>query len=171
LKDPLQIVIIKGVGSGIGALIIAAFAKELVWDTSSIILSLLLGFFAYGLSIYFYVMAQRHLGAARTSSYYAVAPFIGVGISFIVFSETLTTDFIIASAVMILGTYLAVVERHVHEHVHKFKEHEHRHNHGDGHHNHTHSFLVEGEHSHPHAHDEIVHTHEHTPDLHHSHEH
>jgi drug/metabolite transporter (DMT)-like permease len=171
LKDPLQVVIIKGLGSGTGALIISALAGELVWDASSIMLSLLLGFFAYGLSIYFYVTAQRELGAARTSAYYAVAPFIGVGISLIVFSETITGSFIAASAVMILGTYLAIAERHAHQHQHKYMEHEHRHNHSDGHHNHTHPSQVEGEHSHHHLHDEIAHTHEHTPDVHHSHAH
>jgi drug/metabolite transporter (DMT)-like permease len=171
LKDPLQVVIIKGFGSGIGALIIAGLARELLWDTPYIMLSLLLGFFAYGLSIYFYVTAQRHLGAARTSAYYAVAPFIGVGISFIAFSDTITIYFLIASVVMIIGTYFAVVERHAHEHVHKLLEHEHKHNHSDGHHNHIHPYTVKGEHSHAHEHDEIVHTHEHTPDIHHPHTH
>ena len=32
---------------------------------------------AYGLSIHFYIMAQKDLGAAKTSAYYSVAPFIG----------------------------------------------------------------------------------------------
>jgi hypothetical protein len=81
------------------------------------------------------------IGAARTSAYYAIAPFIGVGISLIVFSVIITISFIIASAVMILGTYLAVAEKHVHEHIHKHMEHEHRHNHSDEHHNHSHLFC------------------------------
>ena len=76
IKDPLQIVIIKGLGSGLGALIIAFSAQQVFWNTSYIALALILGFFAYGMSILFYVSAQRHLGAARTSAYYAVAPFI-----------------------------------------------------------------------------------------------
>lgn len=171
LKDPLQVVIIKGFGSGIGALIIAALAREMLWDTVYIILSLLLGFLAYGLSIFLYVSAQRHLGAARTSAYYAVSPFVGVGISFIIFSEPITIYFIIALIIMIIGTYFAVVEKHSHEHIHKSIEHEHRHNHSDEHHNHTHPFAVGGEHSHLHIDDVIVHEHEHTPDMHHSHFH
>lgn len=171
LKDPLQVVIIKGFGSGIGALIIAVFARELLWNITYILLALLLGFFAYGLSIFFYVTAQRELGAARTSTYYAVAPFIGVGISFIALSEPVTVSFVLAAIVMIIGTYFVVVEKHSHNHVHKYMEHEHRHNHSDGHHNHKHPYAAKGEHSHPHAHEELVHTHEHTPDIHHSHEH
>lgn len=171
LKDPLQVVIIKGLGSGFGALIIAAFTGEISWNAPYILLSLLLGFFAYGLSIFFYVSAQRNLGAARTSAYYAVAPFIGVGISFIAFSQPLTLSFVIATFIMIGGTYFAVVEKHDHAHRHTLLEHEHRHNHSDGHHNHTHTVSILGEHSHFHSHDETVHTHKHTPDLHHMHEH
>lgn len=171
LKDPLQVVIIKGLGSGFGALAITGFAGELHWNTSYILLSLLLGFFAYGLSIFFYVTAQRSLGAARTSAYYAVAPFIGVGISFIAFSEPLTTSFLLATIIMLAGAYFAVVEKHIHVHRHNFATHEHRHNHSDDHHSHTHTFTVAGEHSHQHIHEEITHNHKHTPDLHHTHEH
>jgi drug/metabolite transporter (DMT)-like permease len=171
LKDPLQVVIIKGLGSGFGALIIAVLADEIAWNASYVLLSLLLGFFAYGLSIFFYVTAQRTLGAARTSAYYAIAPFIGVGISFIAFSEPLTIPYIIATVVMLAGTYFAVVEMHEHEHRHVLIAHTHRHNHADYHHNHTHHSTVHGEHSHSHIHDESIHIHKHTPDLHHIHEH
>ncbi|HYE81722.1 MAG TPA: EamA family transporter [Clostridia bacterium] len=171
LKDPVQIVIIKGFGSGICALIIAVSAKEIFPDAADILLALLLGLFAYGMSILFYVTAQRQLGAARTSTYYAVAPFIGVGISYIVFSEPVTMKFIAATAVMLTGTYFALEERHGHQHCHEAIEHEHRHNHSDGHHNHIHQAPVYGEHSHLHLHDEIVHVHEHMPDIHHAHQH
>lgn len=171
LKDPLQVVIIKGIGSGIGALLIAISAREILWNARYIFLSLLLGFFAYGLSIFFYVRAQRQLGAARTSAYYAVAPFIGVAISFIAFNEAITFSFIGATIVMLIGTYLAIIESHEHEHKHIFIEHEHRHNHSDGHHNHSHEMIINGEHTHNHSHEEIVHKHKHTPDIHHAHEH
>ena len=48
-------------------------------------MAMLLGFVSYGLSVYCYVYAQRSRGAARTSAYYAIAPFVGVGISFLMF--------------------------------------------------------------------------------------
>jgi drug/metabolite transporter (DMT)-like permease len=171
IKDPLQVVIIKGLGSGTGALIIAAYANELVWNVAFIVPALLLGFFAYGLSIFFYVTAQRSLGAARTSAYYAVAPFIGVLLSFFLFDEQITVTLVIASLIMIAGTYFAVAERHEHQHTHYVLEHEHRHSHSDGHHNHLHEEDIKKEHSHLHIHEEVLHAHDHTPDTHHLHQH
>jgi drug/metabolite transporter (DMT)-like permease len=171
IKDPLQIVMIKGIGSGLGALIITFSAHQIIWNPLFISMALLLGFFAYGMSIFFYVTAQRSLGAARTSAYYAVAPFIGVGISFVVFHEPLTVTFLAASIVMVLGTYLTIFERHGHKHIHAIIGHEHRHNHSDGHHNHIHEIVTQGEHTHLHNHEKIVHSHQHTPDTHHTHEH
>lgn len=171
IKDPLQVVVIKGFGAGFVALAISVFYKSIQLDIFYIVLSLVLGFFAYGMSIFFYVRAQRNLGAARTSAYYAIAPFIGVLISYIIFKESITIKFVIAFIIMLAGTYLAVAEKHVHKHMHQNIEHEHRHNHSDGHHNHTHIEKAIGEHSHLHKHEEIIHIHEHTPDLHHSHKH
>lgn len=171
LKSPLQIVVIKGFASGLGSLLIAFALKEYTNTISYIVLALLLGFFAYGLSIYFYIMAQRELGAARTSTYYAIAPFIGVALSFIIFKQSITFSFMIALILMIFGAYFAAIEKHQHYHIHNYIEHEHRHNHKDEHHTHVHDFPVDGEHSHPHVHDEYVHSHSHTPDLHHNHTH
>lgn len=171
IKDPLQVVIIKGLGSGTGALVIAAYANELVWNFRLILPALLLGFFAYGLSIFLYVTAQRSLGAARTSAYYAISPFIGVLLSFFLFDEPITTAFIAASIFMVIGTYFTVAEKHGHQHIHRLLEHEHRHNHSEIHHNHSHEDNSKKEHSHLHVHIEMIHSHEHTPDIHHRHQH
>ena len=170
IKDPLQIVVIKGFGSGFGALIIAIAIKEYSFNALYITYALLLGFFAYGLSIYFYILAQRDLGAVRTAAFYAVAPFIGVILSFILFSQKITTSFVVALVIMVFGTYFAAVEKHKHVHTHEVIEHEHRHNHWDGHHDHIHEYPVE-EHSHLHQHQQKTHKHHHTPDLHHNHSH
>lgn len=107
VKDPLEIVIIKGFGSGVGSLIIAFVIKETAMNMFYIMGTLLLGFVAYGLSIYLYVYAQRYLGAAKTSTYYAIAPFIGVVLSFLMLFEIPTISFIIALLIMIVGTYFA----------------------------------------------------------------
>jgi drug/metabolite transporter (DMT)-like permease len=112
VKDPLEIVVIKGICSGIGSLLIALILGEQTNNVPYIIAALLLGFFAYGLSIFFYIYAQRDLGAARTSAYYAIAPFIGVGLSLIIFREIPTFSFIIALVIMIIGTYFASTEEH-----------------------------------------------------------
>ncbi|MEQ8237525.1 MAG: EamA family transporter, partial [Syntrophomonadaceae bacterium] len=134
LKDPLQIVVIKGLGSGLGALLITWAMHAFIWDSLYIVMALLLGFVAYGLSIFFYVSAQRELGAARTSTYYAAAPFIGVLFSWIILRESLTASFALALVLMLIGTYFAVSEHHGHSHMHPEMTHEHRHNHEDGHH-------------------------------------
>lgn len=106
-KDPLEIVVIKGFGSGIGSLIIALIIGETPKASVYIVFALLLGFVAYGLSILFYIYAQRHLGAAKTSAFYALAPFIGVFFSLIIFREIPTVSFIAAFIIMTAGTYLA----------------------------------------------------------------
>ena len=67
-KDPLQIVLLKGIFSGIGSLMIGLCIGERIKAFWSIAAVLGVGFVAYGLSIYFYVYAQRLLGAARTSA-------------------------------------------------------------------------------------------------------
>lgn len=106
-KDPAQIVILKGFGSGIGSLLVSVFIKAAFPELKYILFALVLGFFAYGLSIYLYVHAQRHLGAARTSAYYAVGPFIGVLFSFFIFREIPGPLFWIALLFMAIGAYLA----------------------------------------------------------------
>jgi thiol:disulfide interchange protein len=145
--------------------------KEYSRNVTYIALALLLGFVAYGLSIFFYIKAQRELGAARTSAFYAAAPFIGVLISWIILQEGITKSFLIALIIMLVGTYFAVSENHKHSHTHTKEVHEHKHNHNDGHHTHIHEHEVAAEHSHEHAHEAVEHKHTHLPDLHHRHFH
>lgn len=109
-KNPLQIVVIKGFGSGLGSLAIALFLGEKVADVWYMIGALLLGFVAYGLSIFCYIYAQRDLGAAKTSTYYAVAPFIGTALSLLIFREMPSVTFMIALVIMMVGTYFASTE-------------------------------------------------------------
>ena len=106
-KNPLQIVIIKGFGSGIGSLLLSLLIGERYFQLRYILLAMLLGFVAYGLSISFYIYAQRDLGAARTSTYYAISPFIGVALSLLIFREIPSLTFVIALVIMLIGTWLA----------------------------------------------------------------
>ena len=109
-KNPLEIVVIKGFGSGFGAMAIAFATGESLPSFVYILMALLLGFVAYGLSIYFYIYAQRDLGAAKTSTYYAVAPFVGAGLSLIIFRQLPSVTFIVALVIMAVGTYFASTE-------------------------------------------------------------
>ena len=106
-KDPMQLVVIKGLGSGLGSLIIGLVLGEKISAVWSVFAVLGVGFVAYGLSIFFYVYAQRSLGAARTSAYYAIAPFIGALLSLIIFAEIPKYTFIIALVLMAIGAYLS----------------------------------------------------------------
>ncbi len=106
-KNPLQIVTVKGIFSGLGSLACGIVIGERYFQPIYILLAMLLGFVAYGLSIFFYIYAQRTLGAAKTSAYYAVAPFIGAALSFLIFHEMPSGIFLAALLLMLLGTYLA----------------------------------------------------------------
>ena len=100
-------IMLKGIFSGIGSVIIGLSIGERTTFWGSIMLVMLLGFVAYGLSIYFYVYAQRLLGAARTSAYYAVAPFIAAILSLIVFREFPDITYFTALGLMIVGAWLS----------------------------------------------------------------
>ena len=100
-KDPMEIVLLKGLFSGAGSLITGLCIGERVALWSDVPAALALGFVAYGLSIFFYVYAQRKLGAARTSTFYALA----------LFREKPGYAFPAALALMALGTWLSACEK------------------------------------------------------------
>ena len=106
-SDPLEIVVLKGFGSGLGSLAIAFVVGEQLPPLRLILCALLLGFVSYGLSIFFYVYAQRKLRAAKTSAYYAISPFIGVLLSLLIFQEMPSLSFWAALLIMALGAYFA----------------------------------------------------------------
>jgi drug/metabolite transporter (DMT)-like permease len=173
-KDPVEIVMVKGFGSGFTALVLALVTVNIpAFYPLQMSGALALGFVSYGLSIFFYVKAQRGLGAARTSMYYAASPFMGVLLSILLLGEFPDAAFWIGAVLMAAGVILAVKEKHVHRHVHAMEVHTHLHTHDDGHHGHTHGPGMEtaGAHTHEHVHPETAHSHAHTPDIHHRHIH
>lgn len=129
------------------------------------------GAMGYGLSLRLYLLAQRRIGAGRTASVFALAPFIGAAVGLVLVPSQL--DWRTAAAALLFGggVLLHLAERHAHAHRHEAAEHEHAHRHDDGHHAHRHGEPVLGEHSHPHAHEALEHTHEHGQDVHHGHSH
>ena len=160
-KSTYQIVMLKGLCSGLGALVIALIKRESFPGIGYIAIALALGFVAYGLSIFMYVRAQNVLGAAKTSAYYAVNPLIGALLAFVFLSESLSWMYMIALIVMVIGSALVVVDtfirQHDHEHQHTFT-----HTHGGSTHTHTvrHShvhkhYLTEEKHRHRHSIEEL----------------
>ena len=123
-KSTYQIVTIKGIGSGTGSLIVAALLGERIPPAKYLLPALVLGFVAYGLSIFTYIRAQKELGAAKTSAYYAVAPFIAAFLSFVFLHEKLTVVYLAAFLVMFVGTALLTADTLAHYHSH---QHQHMH--------------------------------------------
>ena len=155
-KSTHQIVTIKGFFSGTGSLIVAIVLGEKFPEIQYILLALVLGFVAYGLSIFAYIKAQKTLGAAKTSAFYAVAPFIGAFLSFVLLKEPLTANYIIALLIMIIGTAFAVFDTLFHEHTH-----EHTHTFTHAHDGNAHTHTVTHSHAHNHFANEKKHTHKH----------
>lgn len=159
-KSSVQITTIKGIFSGLGSLIVALILGEKIPGVLWIAAVLLLGFVAYGLSINFYIRAQKDLGAAKTSAYYSIAPFLGVLFGMLMLGERPAIQFYLGLSIMVIATVLMVRDtislQHTHEHTHI---HCHEHCHGDLVHIHEHSHT----HTHPHIHegDESIHIHIH----------
>src|SRR3989338_9775610 len=124
-----------------------------------------------GLSLRFYLLAQRAFGAARTGSVFAFAPFIGAALAIALGDRSGSWAMAVGGALMALGVVLHLAESHGHEHQHEAVKHEHAHSHDDGHHNHTHAQMPAGTHSHLHLHEPLAHLHPHVPDVHHRNEH
>ena len=156
-KSTYEIVVLKGIFSGLGSFVIALLRHESLPRLPYIAAALALGFVAYGLSIFLYVRAQSVLGAAKTSAYYSVAPFIGAFLSFLLLRENLSWLYLAALMVMLGGTALVVVDtlkrKHTHLHAHTFT-HTHdgsTHTHAIIHvHDHGH-YLTEDKHGHRHS--------------------
>ena len=107
-KNVYSVVTIKGIFSGLGSLIVALVLKEQFPNFIYIVLAMILGFIAYGLSIFFYILAQGEIGASKTSAYYSVAPFIGALLSFIILKESLSITYFIGLLIMIIGTIIVI---------------------------------------------------------------
>jgi drug/metabolite transporter (DMT)-like permease len=170
-KDPLIIVIIKGLGAGSFSLILAIAIGNKFPAWKVVLGASVLGSLSYGASIVLFIRAMRGLGAARTSALFSTAPIAGIVLSLLLFQEFPSWLFLVALPFMLIGTLFLVNEQHEHYHIHKMIVHEHSHVHDDSHHQHDHIDNNVQNHSHIHKHEELTHSHQHMPDLHHRHTH
>jgi drug/metabolite transporter (DMT)-like permease len=173
--DPVQIAMLKGLVAGSVNTAIAFLLGASLPAAPRVAGALTLGFFSYGVSLVFFVLALRHLGTARTGAYFSTAPFVGAVLSLAMFRERPTPLFIVAAALMAVGVSLHLTERHAHEHEHAASDHDHAHVH-DAHHQHAHSaddppVTDPAPHKHRHRHARMTHSHPHYPDIHHRHAH
>jgi drug/metabolite transporter (DMT)-like permease len=172
-KNPLTIVTIKGLGAGTFSLLLSLVLGKPLPALGPLLLALLLGFISYGMSIMLFIFAMRGLGAARTSTLFGSAPFIGMLVSIPLLHEVPQGLFYVAIPLMLMGAWLMLSEGHRHSHYHLPEGHEHSHTHPDPHHEHRHANQADfvGEHSHWHQHTLLEHEHPHAPDIHHRHMH
>jgi drug/metabolite transporter (DMT)-like permease len=171
LSDPFQIVAIKGFVAGVTNVGLALIAGIVVPPVQAILMSLLVGFLGYGVSLALFVVALRDLGTARSGAYFSTAPFLGALIAVLLLGDPVTVPLAMAGGLMAIGVWLHITERHAHAHIHKAMEHSHVHVHDDGHHGHDHDIPPDGPHVHKHRHEPTRHAHPHYPDAHHCHEH
>ena len=168
-REPLEVILVKaGLGAAITSIAALAWGESLPTLRAAAVL-LACGATGYGISLRLYLLAQRRIGAGRTGSVFALAPFVGAALAWLLGDRSAGPWTLGAVTLFGVGVYLHVTERHAHPHIHPHLEHDHVHRHDDGHHDHAHVPAVRGEHAHPHQHGPLEHEHDHAPDLHHDH--
>jgi len=171
LTDATWIAAVKGWTSGTVNLGLAFSLGAAMPALPQLAGALVVGVLAYGVSLALFIVGLRHLGTARTGAYFSVAPFFGAVLA-VLMGESVTPALLVAGALMALGVWLHLTERHEHAHFHREMTHDHEHVH-DEHHQHAHDFEVApgAKHGHSHRHEPLTHAHPHFPDAHHRHPH
>lgn len=171
LTDATWLAAVKGAVAGPVNLGLAVLLGSQLPSLASVGAAMVVGFFAYGVSLVLFIVAMRHVGTARAGAYFSIAPFFGALLA-VTLGAAVTPPLVAAAALMAVGVWLHLTERHEHEHLHEELEHDHWHVH-DEHHQHEHDDPVSAgvRHRHSHTHAPLRHTHEHYPDVHHRHGH
>jgi drug/metabolite transporter (DMT)-like permease len=170
--DALAVAGTKGVAAGLCSLAIAAVLREPLPAPGPFAAALAVGLIGYGVSVAWFVAAQRDLGTARTAAYFGAAPLIGAFAALAFGAHPNLPAFAVATALIAFGIGLHATERHRHGHRHEPLAHAHDHEH-DEHHRHAHDGMgsAAAPHRHEHRHEVLAHAHPHAPDLHHRHDH
>jgi len=169
--DAPRVVLWKGALGACLSAMLAWLARESLSSGVAVGALIACGAAGYGVSLRLYLLAQRRIGAARTGSIFAVAPFVGSLAAWAMGERGGEGVTLAAGAMFAFAVYLHLTEQHEHLHDHEAMEHEHAHRHDDGHHDHVHDGHPEGEHAHRHRHPPGAHAHPHAPDAHHRHQH
>jgi drug/metabolite transporter (DMT)-like permease len=108
--DAFSTAALKGVAAGVVNVLLALTTGAHLPPMPSLLAALALGFVSYGLSLVCFIVALRHVGAARTGAYFATAPFIGALVAAVFFREHLTAQVWVAGAMMAAGVSLHLTE-------------------------------------------------------------
>lgn len=161
----------KGWSAGIFNVVLSLFLFNSQVTAFQVSAALVIGALSYGASLVLFIHALREIGAARTSTWFATGPFIGIILSVIVLGERPPGEYWVAALFMLSGIFFLYGEAHRHPHRHERFTHAHPHEH-DEHHLHEHEEGESGRtHDHFHVHEPITHAHLHWPDIHHRHTH
>lgn len=169
--DPMAVIARKALLGAAFTAVLAIVTREAMPRVTVLVILLACGATGYGLSLRLYLLAQRKIGAARTGSVFALAPFIGATLGWMSGEGHATPAAFVAGVAFAIAAALHLSEKHAHRHRHVKATHEHAHRHDDEHHSHSHDFVVVGSHSHVHEHAALTHEHEHAADIHHEHRH
>jgi drug/metabolite transporter (DMT)-like permease len=171
LNDATWLAAVKGGVAGPVNLIIAFALGAQLPPAFNIAAAMVVGFFAYGVSLVLFIVAMRYVGTARAGAYFSIAPFFGALLA-IALGASVSIPLVVAGVLMAFGVWLHLTERHEHQHTHEAVTHDHWHTHDD-HHQHEHDEVVAPgvRHKHEHTHEPITHSHGHYPDAHHRHNH
>lgn len=108
--DAFTTAALKGLVAGVVNVVLARASGAEFPLPGTLLSALGLGFVSYGLSLVFFIIALRHVGAARTGAYFSTAPFIGAVIARIFLQEELALNVWIAGALMAAGVWLHLTE-------------------------------------------------------------
>jgi drug/metabolite transporter (DMT)-like permease len=172
--SPQSVTFVKGVVAGSVNLLIGFLLSGNSISMGHISGAIIVGIFAYGISIVLYVISAQNIGATRSQILFSTAPVWGVLLSYLLVHEPFEWVHVISLVLLTLAVVISNLSSHGHRHTHLVLEHIHYHQHADEHHNHLHDGeTVPGNkwHSHLHRHEPITHQHPHDPDLHHRHTH
>jgi len=171
-NNPLQIATIKSLIAGVANIVFSIAIGAKFSGLASLFATSIVGFLGYGMSLFCFILALRHIGAARTGAYFSSAPFVGSVLAIIISPADFSWKLLLVAILMGIGIWIHVSEYHEHEHEHEEMEHSHAHVHR-GHHRHEHDDSTDAQESHVHLHnhEKIKHVHPHYPDIHHHHSH
>lgn len=124
--DATWIAAVKGGVAGPVNLVLAFLLGAQLPAAGNVAGAMVVGFFAYGVSLVLFIVAMRHVGTARAGAYFSIAPFFGAVLA-IALGEAVTLPLVIAAVLMALGVWLHLTERHEHVHSHGELTHSHPH--------------------------------------------
>ena len=111
-RDPGQVVLAKAGLGAIATSLVAVSVGEHLPTPGAAFGLFAVGVTGYGLSLRFYLLAQRAFGAARTGSVFAFAPFIGAALAVSMGDHSTSWLMVAGSVLMLTGVSLHLAESH-----------------------------------------------------------